>query len=149
MVEDTKKIRRDLSSKPLKEIIDELNNLIKRVTDESYKATRTILLLKPEKSVTAERVYEELSSLLANLKQDLRLEKSEIMHKLDIMISNMVKLKVLLKKSFESPNPIVKKIISMMNSELIKNLKNIPNTKRVKKLSYTQFKITSFTNKKD
>jgi hypothetical protein len=61
----------------------------------------------------------------------------------------MAKIKVLLNKSFESPNPIIKRIINMTSSELSKSLKNLPKTKRVKKSIYTQSKITSFTSKGD
>ncbi|MCP8313681.1 MAG: hypothetical protein H3Z53_04830, partial [archaeon] len=60
MMEDVKKIRKDLSFKPYDEILDDINNLLKRANNEGYKATKTILLLKPEKSVTAEKAYEEL-----------------------------------------------------------------------------------------
>ncbi|MCP8307976.1 MAG: hypothetical protein H3Z54_04700 [archaeon] len=151
MMEDVKKLRRDLSFKPFNEILDDINNLLRKAGNEGYKATKTILLLKPEKSVTAEKAYDELSSLLADLKQDLTLkkEKSEIMSRLDIIISKMARLKVLLNKSFESPNPVVKRIISMTGLELSKSLKNIPKTKRMKKSGYTQSKITSFTSKGD
>jgi len=152
MMEDVKKIRKDLSFKPYDEILDDINNLLKRANNEGYKATKTILLLKPEKSVTAEKAYEELSSLLADLKQDLtsKKEKSEIMRRLETIISKMARLKVLLNKSFESPNPILKRIIDMKNSELGKSIKTIPKTTRAKKkLGYTQSKITSFTSKGD
>ena len=152
MIEDVKKLRRDLSFKPYNEILDDINSILKRANNEGYKATKTILLLKPEKSVTAEKAYDELSSLLADLKQDLALkkEKSEIMRRLETMISKMARLKVLLNKSFESPNPILKRIIDMKKSELGKSIKTIPKTTRVKKkLGYTQSKITSFTSKSD
>jgi len=151
LMEDLKKLRRDLSLKPLNEILDDMDNLLRKANNEGYKATKTILLLKPEKSVTAEKAYEELSSLIADLKQDLtsKKEKGEIMRRLDIIISDMARLKVLLKKSFESPNPIMKRIISITGLELSKNLKDIPKTKRVKKSGYAQSKMTSFTNKGD
>ncbi|MEM2873810.1 MAG: hypothetical protein QXD82_06585 [Nitrososphaerales archaeon] len=151
LMEDVKKIRRDLLLRPIDEILDEISNLIRRANNESHKATKTILLLKPEKSVTAEKAYEELSSLLSDLKQDLTIkkEKSEIIRRLDIIISRMARLKVLLKKSFESPNPIVKRIMDMTRLELSKSLKNLPKNKRVKKSIYTQSKITSFTSKSD
>ncbi|MEM3068538.1 MAG: hypothetical protein QXH58_01330 [Nitrososphaerales archaeon] len=151
LMEDVKKIRRDLLLRPIDEILDEISNLIRRANNESHKATKTILLLKPEKSVTAEKAYEELSSLLSDLKQDLTIkkEKSEIIRRLDIIISRMTRLKVLLKKSFESPNPIVKRIMDMTRLELSKSLKNLPKNKRVKKSIYTQSKITSFTSKSD
>jgi DNA-binding HxlR family transcriptional regulator len=151
LMEDAKKLKRDLSSKPLNEVLDDMSNFLKKANYEGYKATKTILLLKPEKSVTAEKAYEELSLLLVDLKQYLTIkkEKSEITHKLDNIISKMAKIKVLLNKSFESPNPIIKRIINMTSSELSKSLKNLPKTKRVKKSIYTQSKITSFTSKGD
>jgi hypothetical protein len=151
LMEDIKKSRRDLSLKPLKEILDDMVNLLKKANNEGYKATKTILLLKPEKSVAAEKAYEELSSLLADLKQDLTLrkEKGEIIRELDAIISNMARLNVLLSKSFESPNPVVKRITRMMGIELSQSLKDIPKTKRVKKSGYTQSKITSFTSQGD
>ncbi|MGB9659346.1 MAG: hypothetical protein ACPLY9_02315 [Nitrososphaerales archaeon] len=151
LMEDVKKIRRDLLLRPIGEILDDISNFIRRANNESHKATKTILLLKPEKSVTAEKAYEELSSLLSDLKQDLTLkkEKNEIIRRLDIIISRMARLKVLLKKSFESPNPIVKRIMDMTSLELSKSLKNLPKNKRVKKSIYTQSKITSFTSKSD
>ncbi len=151
LMEDVKKIKRDLLLRSIDEILDEISNVIKKANNESHKATKTILLLKPEKSVTAEKAYEELSSLLADLKQDLTLkkEKGEIIRKLDIIISRMARLKVLLKKSFEAPNPVVKRIIDMTRLELSKSLKNLPKNKRVKKSVYTQSKITSFTSKSD
>jgi|GEM_PF-2459911 hypothetical protein len=151
LMEDVKKIRRDLLLRPIDEILDDISNFIRRANNESHKATKTILLLKPEKSVTAEKAYEELSSLLSDLKQDLTLkkEKSEIIRRLDIIISRMARLKVLLKKSFESPNPIVKRIMDITSLELSKSLKNLPKNKRVKKSIYTQSKITSFTSKSD
>ncbi|MGQ9468572.1 MAG: hypothetical protein ACUVTD_01905 [Nitrososphaerales archaeon] len=151
LIEDVKKLRRDLSFKPYDEFLDDINNLLKRANNEGYKATKTILLLKPEKSVTAEKAYDELSSLLADLKQDLtsKKEKGEIIRRLEIMVSKMARLKVLLNKSLESPNLVVKRIISMTGLELRKSLKNIPKSKRVKKHGYTQSKITSFTGKGD
>lgn len=151
LIKDMKKLRRDLSFKPFNEILDDIHNLLKRVNNEGYRTTKTILLLKPEKSVTAEKAYEELSSLLADLKQDLTLKKgkSEIMHRLDIIISKMTRLKILLNKSFVSPNPVVKRIISIKGLKLSKSLNNIPKTKRVKKSDYIQSKITSFTSKGD
>ncbi len=151
LTEDVKRIRRDLSFKPLDEILCEIGELLRKANNEGYKATKTILLLKPEKSVTAEKAYEELSSLIADLKQDLTLkkEKDGIMRKLDVVISDMARLNVLLSKSLESPNPVVKRIISMTGLDLSKSLEDIPKTRRVKKSGYTQSKITSFANKGD
>jgi len=79
----------------------------------------------------------------------LKKEKGEIIRKLDAIISDMARLNVLLSKSFESPNPVVKRIIRMTGLELSKSLKGIPKAKRVKKSGYTQSKITSFTSQGD
>ncbi|MEM3382745.1 MAG: hypothetical protein QXL52_02820 [Nitrososphaerales archaeon] len=151
LMEYIKKLRRDLSSKPLNEVLYDINSFIKRANNDGYKATKTILLLKPEKAVTAEKAYEELSSLLEDLKQDLTLkkEKSKIIQKLEVIISKMARLRILLNISLELPNPIIKKIISMSNLELSKKLKNLPKTKRIKRSNYIQSKITAFTNKGD
>lgn len=151
LMEYAKKLRKDLLSKSLNEVIDDINSFIKRANNDGYKATKAILLLKPEKSITAEKTYEELLSLLADLKQDLTLkkEKSKIIQKLEVIISKMARLKILLNISFEFPNPIIKKIISMSNLELSENLKYLLKTKRIKKSIHTQSKITAFTSKGD
>jgi hypothetical protein len=151
LVEDLKKFRLKLSFNPSEEALKDTMALFRRVNNEGYKATKTILLLKPEKSVTAEKTYEELSSLLAGFNQGLTLnrEKGEMIRMLDFVISKMARLKILLHRSFESPNLVLKRIMDMRTSELGKGISSIKTTRMKKGLIYTQSKITSFTSKGD
>ncbi|MGQ9718422.1 MAG: hypothetical protein ACUVWK_00995 [Nitrososphaerales archaeon] len=151
LVEDLKKFRLKLSSRPLEEALEDAMVLFKRVNNEGYRATKTILLLKPEKSVTAEKAYEELSSLLADFNQGLTLnrEKGETIRTLDLVISKMARLKILLHRSFESPNPVLKRIMDMRTSELGRGIGSMKTTRVKKRLIYTQSKLTSFTSKGD
>ncbi|NWG08847.1 MAG: hypothetical protein HXX80_00790 [Nitrososphaerales archaeon] len=151
LVEDLKKFRLKLSSKPPEEALEDAMALFRRVNNEGYKATKTILLLKPEKSVTAEKAYEELSLLLADFNQGLILdrEKGKTIRMLDLVISKMARLKILLHRSFESPNPVLKRIMDMRTSELGRGISSTKTTKVKKRSIYTQSKITSFTSKGD
>ncbi|MCP8303871.1 MAG: hypothetical protein H3Z50_00125 [archaeon] len=154
LVEDLKNLRRELlRGRSFDDVHGDVHNLSKRIDDEAHKATKSILLLKPEKSLTAERVYEKLSLLLADLKQNLITDRgvNEMIRTLDLIVSNMTKLRVLLHKSFESPNPIVKKIMEMTeSSRLSPESRTITKTTRIeKKLGYTQSKISSFMGKGD
>ena len=153
LVEDLKNLRRDLlSGRSINDIHGNINNLSKKVDKESHKATKSILLLKPEKSLTADRIYEKLTLLLADLKQNLVTHISkDIIRTLDQIISNMTKLRVLLDKSFESPNPIIKKIMEITESSRLRpKSKTITKTARIKKkIGYIQSKISSFMVKSD
>ena len=102
--------------------------------------------------MTADRIYEKLTLLLADLKQNLVTHISkDIIRTLDQIISNMTKLRVLLDKSFESPNPIVKKIMEITESSRLRpKSKTITKTARIKKkIGYIQSKISSFMVKSD
>jgi len=154
LVEDLKDLRRELlCGKAFDNFHDNIHNLSKRINNEAHKSTKGILLLKPEKSLTAERVYEKLSVLLADLKHNLiiKREGNEPIRTLDLIISNMIKLRDLLQKSFESPNPIVKKIMEMTESTTLSpKFGTITKTTRIKKkVGYTQSKISSFLDKSD
>ncbi len=154
LVKDLKNLRRELlRGRSFDDAHGDIHDLYKRVDDEAHKATKSVLLLKPEKSLTAERVYEKLSLHLADLKKNLITDTGgdEMIHTLDLIVSNMTKLRVLLYKSFESPNPIVQKIMEMTGSlRLSPKSRTISKTTRMdKKLGYTQSKISSFTGKGD
>jgi len=154
LVEDLKNLRRDLlSGRSINDIHANINNLSKKVDKQSHKATKSILLLKPEKSLTAERTCEKISSLLSDLKQKVitNMEINEIIQIYDLILSNISKMGILLRKSVESPNPIVKKIIEITESSTLSlKSKTIIKTVKIKrKLDYTQSKISSFTEKSD
>jgi hypothetical protein len=147
-LQDLKKIRKEtFSKKTVEQVLKDLRFRSKNIENISHKATRTILLLKPEISLSAEKTYEDLSLILADLKQNIHsyYKKETLLNKLDSMISSMTKLNIMLRKSINSPSPIIKRIMELTeNSGLNTAFKKIPNAKLKKRRDYMQTKITSF-----
>jgi hypothetical protein len=143
-LQDLKKIRKEtFSKKTVEQVLKDLRFRSKNIENISHKATRTILLLKPEISLSAEKTYEDLSLIKQNIHSYYK--KETLLNKLDSMISSMTKLNIMLRKSINSPSPIIKRIMELTeNSGLNTAFKKIPNAKLKKRRDYMQTKITSF-----